>query len=39
MNLQPRYQHSLKELFLRVYILVDDWLKEHETRSALPKQF
>ena len=33
----PRYQHTLDELFLRVYVLVDDWLKEHETKFALPK--
>ena len=34
----PRYQHSLEELFLRVYIVVDDWLKENQGRLALPQQ-
>lgn len=33
-----RHQHKLEELFLRVYVLVDDWLKENETRFGLPKQ-
>lgn len=34
----PRYQHSLEDLFLHVYVLVDDWLKENELRFGLPKQ-
>ena len=38
MNPHPHYQHTLDELFLRVYVLVDDWLKENETYFALPKQ-
>ncbi len=38
MTQHPRYQHTLDELFLRVYVLVDDWLKENETQFALPKQ-
>ncbi len=38
MTTHPRYQHTLDELFLRVYVLVDDWLKENETHFALPKQ-
>jgi hypothetical protein len=38
MTQHPRYQHSLEDLFLHVYVLVDDWLKENEGRFALPKQ-
>jgi len=38
MTQHPRYQHSLKDLFLQVYVLVDDWLKGNEKRFALPKQ-
>lgn len=38
MNPHPRYQHSLEDLFVHVYVVVDDWLKENETRFALPKQ-
>ena len=38
MTQHPRCQHTLDELFLRVYVLVDDWLKENETQFALPQQ-
>ncbi len=38
MNPHPRYQHSLENLFLHVYVLVDDWLKENESQFALAKQ-
>lgn len=38
MNPHPRYQHSLEDLFMRVYVWVDDWLKTNEERFALPKQ-
>lgn len=38
MTKHPRYQHSLEDLFLHVYVLVDDWLKENEERFSLPKQ-
>lgn len=38
MNPHPRYQHSLEELFLHVYVWVDDWLKANEQQFALPKQ-
>lgn len=38
LNPHLRYQHSLEDLFLRVYILVDDWLKANEERFSLPKQ-
>jgi hypothetical protein len=31
----PRYQHSLEELFLEVFILVDDWLKANQERFRL----
>ncbi len=34
----PRYQHSLEDLFLQVYVWVDDWLKANELQFALPKQ-
>jgi hypothetical protein len=32
----PHYQHSLEELFLEVFILVDDWLKANQERFRLP---
>jgi hypothetical protein len=38
MNPHPRYEHNLEELFLHVYVFVDDWLKANEARFALPKQ-
>ena len=38
MTQHPRYQHSLEELFLHVYVVVDDWLKENQARFALPRQ-
>ena len=38
MTNHPRDQHSLEDLFLHVYVSVDDWLKENELRFALPKQ-
>lgn len=38
MTKHPRYQHSLEDLFVHVYVLVDDWLKENELRFTLPKQ-
>ena len=38
MTKHPRYQHSLEDWFLHVYVSVDDWLKENELRFALPKQ-
>lgn len=31
----PRYQRSLNELFLRVYVYIDDWLEPYE--AQLPK--
>jgi hypothetical protein len=36
----PRYPHSLeelflKELFLKIFILVDDWLKANQERFRL----
>jgi len=39
MRNHPRYQHSLEELFLKVFILVDDWLIANQQRFALPQQF
>ena len=38
MTQHPRYNYTPEELFLHVYELVDDWLKEHEERFKLPKQ-
>ena len=38
LNPHPRYQHSLEDLFLHVYVLVDDWLQENEMPFTLPKQ-
>lgn len=38
MRNHPRYQHSLEELFLKVFILVDDWLKANQERFRLPVQ-
>lgn len=38
MTKHPRYQHSLEDLFLYVYVFVDDWLKDNESHFALPKQ-
>lgn len=34
----PHNQHDLDELFLHVYVLVDDWLKANEMRFNLPQQ-
>lgn len=38
MTKHPRYQHTLENLFLQVFVYVDDWLAVHETRLELPKQ-
>ncbi len=38
MTKHPRYQYSLEDLFLHVYVLVDDWLDAHEEHYNLPKQ-
>ena len=38
MNKHPRYEHKLEELFLHVFVYVDDWLKANEERFDLPKQ-
>lgn len=38
MNQHSRYQFSVEELFLRVYVLIDDWLKANEARFDLPRQ-
>lgn len=38
MNKHPRYQHTLEDLFLQVFVYVDDWLKANEQRFGLPKQ-
>ena len=38
MNQHPRYQHTLEDLFLHVFVYIDDWLKANEQRCGLPKQ-
>ena len=38
MTRHPRYQHLLEDLFVQVYVFVDDWLAENEARFSLPKQ-
>lgn len=38
MTKHPRYQHSLEDLFLHVYVFVDDWLKDNEPYFVLPRQ-
>ncbi len=35
MAYHPRYKHSLEELFLHVYVYIDDWLEPY--RPQLPK--
>lgn len=36
MNTHPRYQHTLEDLFLTVFVYIDDWLIDYE--RVLPKQ-
>lgn len=36
MKHHPRYDSMLEELFLRVFVFVDDWLKANEGRFRLP---
>ncbi|MDE0098298.1 MAG: hypothetical protein OXM87_01560, partial [Truepera sp.] len=36
MTHHPRYQHTLEDLFLTVFIYIDDWLKPYQ--DILPKQ-
>ena len=38
MTTHSRYQHSLSDLFLHVFVYVDDWLKANKARPALPSQ-
>ncbi|MDQ3398985.1 MAG: IS982 family transposase, partial [Deinococcota bacterium] len=38
MNKHPRYEHTLEDLFLHVFVYVDDWLKANEERLDLPTQ-
>jgi hypothetical protein len=38
MSKHPRYNYKPEDLFLHVYVLVDDWLQENEARYKLPKQ-
>ena len=38
MTKHPRYQHTPEDLFLHVYVFVDDWLKQNEHTLRLPKQ-
>ena len=36
MTTHPRYQYTLEDLFLTVFVYIDDWLKPY--RSLLPQQ-
>ncbi len=38
MNQHPRYEHTLEDLCLHVFVYVDDWLKVNEARLGLPVQ-
>jgi hypothetical protein len=38
MTKHPRYQHTPEDLFLQVFVFVDDWLKQNEPLFKLPKQ-
>ena len=38
MNQHPRYEHTLEDLFLHVFVYVDDWLNANAERFDLPKQ-
>ncbi len=38
MNPHPRYKHTLEDLFLHVFVYVDDWLKANEGQFRLPVQ-
>lgn len=38
MSKHPRYQHTLEDLFLYVFVYVDNWLNANEERFSLPKQ-
>jgi len=38
MTKHPRYQHRPEDLFLHVFIFVDDWLKQNEALFKLPRQ-
>ena len=38
MTRHPRYQHTPEDLFLHVYVFVDDWLKQNEHTLKLPRQ-
>ena len=36
MTHHPRYQHTLEDLFLTVFVYIDDWLKPYQ--KLLPQQ-
>jgi hypothetical protein len=38
MTTHPRYQHRPEDLFLHVFVFVDDWLKQNEAQFKLPRQ-
>ena len=38
MTKHPRYNYTPEELFLHVYVLVDDWLEANKERFRLPQQ-
>lgn len=38
MSKHPRYNYTPENLFLNVFVLVDDWLEENRARLSLPEQ-
>jgi len=38
MTRHPRYPHTLEDPFLKVFVLLDDWLIATPQRFALPQQ-
>ena len=38
MTKHPRYNYTPEDLFLHVFVLVDDWLEENAERFKLPRQ-
>jgi len=35
MSKHPRYNYRLKDLFLHVFVLVNDWLEENKVRYGI----
>jgi len=38
MKNHPRYHYTLEDLFLHVFVFIDEWLKANEPRFKLPQQ-